>query len=95
MNRRMNSMRTEFSRILNIGPSGRGADGQIDPNKLHIKDRQIWDRFSFLKDYVHPKKSKSSFLVCIMVHKIEIKFIMYNVHILCNKNKIKCIVVNL
>ena len=64
--RRMNSFRTDFGRILHIGPSGRGLDGQIDPEKLHIKDRIVWNRMSFLKDYVKPKPTKSSAKVCII-----------------------------
>ena len=63
--RRQHSLRTDLSRILKVGPSGRGLDGQIDPNKLHNKDQILWEKLSFLKDFIKPRESKSTFKVFI------------------------------
>lgn len=45
---------------MKVGPSGRGLDGQIDPSKFHSKDRILWDKLSFLKDFIKPRESKST-----------------------------------
>ena len=63
--RRQHSLRTDLSRILRVGPSGRGADGTIDGSKLHDKDRIIWDKMSFLKDHIKPRESRSTLEVNI------------------------------
>ena len=60
MLRRWHSLRSDFGRLFHIGPTGRGLDGGIDPNKLHAKDRALWNRMGFLKDFVKPKKTTTN-----------------------------------
>ena len=64
--RRLSSFRTEFTRILRVGPSGRGADGEVDPGKLHFKDKVVWDRLCFLKDHIRARDTISSAEVSII-----------------------------
>ena len=60
INHRMHSFRSDFGRLKNVGPSGRGEDGEVDPNKLHYKDRRLWERLCFLKDFVSARPNRSS-----------------------------------
>ena len=56
-----------------MGPSGRGLDGEIDPNKLHWKDKKLWENYSFLKGHIHPKKTRSSTQVLEIILNSHIK----------------------
>ena len=66
MERRMHSLRSDFGRLLRVGPSGRGADGEVDPSKFHMKDRILFNRMSFLKDHIRPRETKTSCKVTIL-----------------------------
>ena len=71
--RRLKSLRTDMSRILKVGPSGRGVDGKIDPNKLHNKDKALWEKLSFLNEFIKPRETRSTSKVFILF-KINLAF---------------------
>ena len=56
----MKSLRSDFGRIRKLGPSGSGADKEVDPSKLHYKDKQLWDKLCFLKDHIKPRSTEAS-----------------------------------
>ena len=66
-----------MGRILKLGPSGSGVDGDIDPMRLHEKDRKIYEKMSFLKDFIKPRETRSTCDVSIQIIVTALQNITY------------------